>query len=75
MKYIKVKIEHQEQLIIFPKSIDHIAMARLIGKEVISAGFVSVGTDGMKVYGESYTLDLKSDVEKDQRLLDFMVEN
>lgn len=75
MKYITTKNQDdQEEIFIFPNSVDHDAMAEVLGciknhtrdpwirvmREPISAGFVS--QDG-KCYGESITLNLKSRVE------------
>ena len=72
MKYIATKNQdEQEEIFIFPDSVDHDAMAEVLGciknhtrlpwnrvmREPISAGFV---TSGGKCYGNSITLNLKS---------------
>jgi hypothetical protein len=71
MKYIVVESEEcGKQLIIFPKNIDHDRMAEALSvirhgdgrnwsriyRNPISAGF----TDGVKCYGESTSLKIKS---------------
>ena len=75
MKYIATKTgDEQEEIFVFPNSVDHDAMAEVLGciknhtydpwervfREPVSAGFVS--HDG-KCYGESVTLRLKSRIE------------
>ncbi len=71
MKYVTVRSDKSgEQLFIFPKNIDHNRFAEVLNNikhgeannwtriyhEVISAGF----TDGVKCYGGSETLGVKS---------------
>jgi hypothetical protein len=61
-KYIKTK---QYRIIVFSAAIEHIAFKNF---EPISAGFISFGVDANQnpdcaCYGESVSLDLKSDEE------------
>ena len=80
MKYVVVSTETAgEQLFVFPKNIDHNSFAEVLSyikvgtsqnwnreyREPISAGF----TDGIKCYGRSESLDLKSRPDIDATLL------
>lgn len=63
--------------IVFPGVLIHAEVAQVFGRlraRPISAGFVSVGTnaDGevrVNTYGESISLKLKSEVERDSKLV------
>lgn len=81
MKYIVVKLDGEEQIFVFPKSVDHDRMMEAIGAirmgsqrnwnrvyrdaDTISAGFVVNGC----CQGHSETLGLKSRGEADTMLL------
>lgn len=85
MKYIVTQRETEltnvniEEIFIFPKSVNHDCFAEVAGRikdqtygnwhrvyrEVISAGF----TDGVKCYGESESLGIKSRKDEDTQLL------
>ena len=66
MKYIKAKIDGLIQIIIFPKSIGHDEMARMLKVTPLSAGFVS---GQWECYGESVTLKLGAQEEDTDMLL------
>ena len=57
MKYIMIKVYAGEEPILFPATMTHSIMARDLGSEAVSAGFV---TPGLKCYGESTSLKIKS---------------
>lgn len=79
MKYVVVQSEkHGKQLFVFPIDIDHDRFAEVLSyiktghqnwsrdyREPVSAGF----TDGIKCFGESTTLKLKSHPEDTDLLL------
>ena len=63
-KYIRTK---KDQIIVFPATLDHSSFKN---KVPVSAGFINFGVDKngnvcCSCFGESYTLSMKSDPEKD----------
>jgi hypothetical protein len=81
MKYICVEKEDgKQEIIVFPKTIDHDVMAESVGRmknstygnwkrewrTPVSAGFVTMD---WKCYGRSETLDLDSRPEEDTEIL------
>jgi len=75
-KYIVVKQDEYEVIIIFPSLVTHRSMANNFN-DVISAGFVEIGTKEIagytdpygSCYGKSITLNLKSREKEDTILL------
>lgn len=71
LKYIKV----HDDIVMFPENVSHASMAkRFEGQEVRSAGFVQIASDGnggvvATPYGESQTLGIASDPDRDAKLL------
>lgn len=80
MKYIVVESDEQgQQIFIFPKNVDHDKMAEVLSyirvekgrgwnrvfRKPVSAGF----TDGKTCYGESVSLDLRSNGKRDAQIL------
>jgi len=81
-KYIVVKINGYEVIIVFPSLVTHVQIGNNFN-EVISAGFVGIRTNknidgyreaGGDCYGESVSLGLKSRVKEDTILLNKMFE-
>ena len=69
MKYVMFEAGGLEYPVLFPDFIKHNDIRQSIGHEVISAGFVSVGSDGnLTAYGESVSLGKKSRPE-DSKIL------
>jgi len=67
MKYICIiNFGNQQEIFVFPKTINHAYMADLLHCPVISAGFVSIAN---MCFGESLTLDLKSRGQIDTDIL------
>lgn len=71
LKYIKV----HNDIFMFPENVSHIEMAnRFQGQNVRSAGFVQIVSDGnggvvATPYGESETLGISADSDRDAQLL------
>lgn len=71
LKYIKV----HNDIVMFPESVSHIEMAnRFQVQNVRSAGFVQIASDGnggvvATPYGESQTLGISADPDRDAQLL------
>ncbi len=78
MKYIIIKLEGEEEIFIFPRTVDHDSMHEVLHmlkmgganwrrdfKEVVSAGFITNNA----CYGRSETLDVDSRPELDTALL------
>lgn len=57
MKYIRTK--HNE-FVIFSASINHIDMAKMMGVEPISAGFVDIYGETISAHGHSVTLSMSA---------------
>ena len=64
-KYIVIKQNGYDEVIIFPATIEHRKMQRLNGR-AISAGFINCN---LQCFGESLSLLLKSRPEEDTRLV------
>jgi len=73
MKYVVIDNGMYEQIFIFCDAIPHDSMVAKIGqstKNVVSAGFVTYGSDGnLSCYGHSTSLNLKSRLIEDTDLL------
>lgn len=84
MKYIVTRSEDgKEELFMFPKSINHDAMAEVLGRikdqtwgqwrrvyrEPIAAGFIRNTYDGPECHGRSETLNLDSRGRLDEMLI------
>jgi hypothetical protein len=81
MKYVVFNTRNGEKIVLFPASIEHAAFTRMVSKEwkAIRAGFVwffeTDVPDGenlkgqFQCYGESFSLGLQSDKEKDTGML------
>ena len=65
-KYIVVKDTYGENTYIFPAIVNHSAMARNVGGEIISAGFINYR---LECYGESVTLKVKAREKEDTELV------
>lgn len=57
-----------ETIVMFPFWVSHADMARGIGVEAISAGFLTAEQDQVKCTGESTSLGIQSDPERDTKL-------
>ena len=55
-------------IVVFEEQIEHNAMVRLIGKDAVSAGFVSADPDCITCFGESVSLKLKCTLKDTERL-------
>ncbi len=60
-------------MIIFPASINHSTIARKIGYKPISAGFLNMKKE--KCFGESISLNIKSNPEIDTKLFKIQFQN
>lgn len=74
-KYILIDGPGGYELTIFNASIDHSYMASTQKGEVVTAGFISFmdGLDKPHCYGRSTSLDVKSDPERDTKILHRML--
>ena len=73
-KYIIVKKDGVEYPILFPNVMNHSDMFKLVGGDLISAGFCTISsTDNGDIqysaYGKSVTLDVSSREEVDTKLM------
>lgn len=60
-KYVVGRIGQLEYAIVFDEGLSHSAAGRAFQHgEIISAGFCHLDADGVKVYGESYSLKVAS---------------
>jgi hypothetical protein len=59
-KYIILEISGFPAAIIFPRHLQHSSVAQALGHPVTSAGFVQVRQGKVEVYGESLSLNLRS---------------
>jgi hypothetical protein len=66
MKYI---VFENRMPVLFPRYIEHFDMAKLIGREATSAGFVQSLGGELRAYGRSESLDLNSNPGRDTQLL------
>ncbi len=70
MKYIILDTPHGQQPVVFPASFNHSWMAgQMKDMEVVSAGFVDQGPDGVSCHGFSESLGVKSRPDFDTELL------
>jgi len=60
-----VRIEHYDQIILFPELVQHANFKHL---NPISAGFCFITLAGIECYGESVSLGLKSNEKEDSKL-------
>jgi len=58
VKYIRFV---ESGFLIFSGAITHKHAGKLVNEEILSAGFVGQHKDGLRCYGQSETLHLKSD--------------
>ena len=69
MKYVVVDNGLYDLPVIFPETVLHNEMAFKIGGMPLRAGFVKVRDGEVICYGESISLDLKSDPVEDAKLI------
>ena len=74
-KYIVINISGVKTPIVFPETSVHSDIADALGGKgrVLGAGFCTVDQDGYHCYGESISLNIKSNYELDSRLLNLML--
>mgnify|MGYP006436936721 CR=1 FL=1 len=76
MKYIVYDNGMYSAPVIFPSSEDHADFSRRLGikrEDIMSAGFVELGPDGLQAYGSSHSLGIRSDSERDTKLIKRMM--
>ena len=72
MKYITFEQKAGLQYpVTFPRFIPHAKMVERIGDKPISAGFCKIVHGKIRAYGESISLRVKSDPDRDGELLNF----
>lgn len=74
-KYIVINIGGVKTPIVFPDTSVHSDIADALGgkNRVLGAGFCTVDDEGYHCYGESISLNIKSNYETDSKLLNRML--
>ena len=71
MKYVIIDIGLDDIPIIFPDSISHNTMTNCLGYIAISAGFVAWSDSGIRCWGNSHSLGIKSRPQQDAEIISF----
>lgn len=69
MKYIVVEDGGFDHIFIFPQYLEHRDFTAYLNVKPIRAGFVHLCDGKLRCYGESLGLNLRSDPDKDTKLL------
>jgi hypothetical protein len=59
-KYIVVDNAGLKSMVIFGPEWQHDVVAKSLGRKVLSAGFIDIESDAVLAFGESVSLDIKS---------------